>query len=393
MFWSVLLALLPSLVPAQQNNTIGFSFCGDSLHFQLQPSANITFTEDLSDQSIHRFYDSLSAGDYAPIVDCLLSYRKAHQSDDWLFYQLIRKVAQQISPKAQNYNRYTLYKWFLLIKSGYDAMLTISGNRVLFYIRCDENIYNIPTRIRDNKQYVCLNYHDYANIDFQKTRFAVVDIAHPEAQGIFSYKITKLPDFPVSDYVKKDLQFVYNANEYHFTVKLSSQVETMFTNYPVVDYASYLNIPLSRETYNSLIPVLRRNVKGLSKKNGVDYLMHFTRYAFLFETDTKVFGDEKRLSPEQTLFYNQSDCEDRVALFFCLVKEIYNLPMIVLTYPNHVTIAVQFDKPVGHAIEYEGLKYSICEPTPQREDLQVGQILPELKKVKYEVAYVYRPKK
>ncbi|WP_315820150.1 hypothetical protein [Paraflavitalea speifideaquila] len=105
----------------------------------------------------------------------------------------------------------------------------------------------------------------------------------------------------------------------------------------------------------------------MSTKNGVDYLMRFTRYAFLFETDSKNFGTEKRLSPEQTLFYEQSDCEDRVALFFYLVKEIYNLPMIVLAYPKHVTIAVQFDKPRGKSIVYNGNKYSICEPTPQKK--------------------------
>ena len=131
----------------------------------------------------------------------------------------------------------------------------------------------------------------------------------------------------------------------------------------------------------------------MSVKNGVDYLMRFTRYAFLFEPDTHVFGREKRLSPEQTLLYDQSDCEDRVALFYCLVKEIYNLPMIVLTYPKHVTIGVQFEKPVGQPIVFNGRKYTICEPTPQKEDLMVGQLLPELKKAPYEVAYVYTPQR
>ncbi|MEI2740451.1 MAG: hypothetical protein V9F01_16890 [Chitinophagaceae bacterium] len=62
------------------------------------------------------------------------------------------------------------------------------------------------------------------------------------------------------------------------------------------------------------------------------------------------------MSPEQTLLYEQSDCEDRAALFFCLVKEIYNLPMIVLAYPEHVTIAVKFNKPVGTPIIYNGHK-------------------------------------
>ena len=177
-----------------------------------------------------------------------------------------------------------------------------------------------------------------------------------DTQKGFSYKITRLPVFNPGDYQEKDLQFNYNENDYHFKVRLNPQIKTIFANYPVVDYESYFNIPLSKETYSSLIPLLKKNVKRMSTKNGVDYLMKFTRYAFLFKPDSEVFGSEKRLSPEQTLLNEQSDCEDRAALFFFLVKEIYNLPMIVLAYPEHVTIAVKFDKPVGTPIIYNLFK-------------------------------------
>ena len=121
--------------------------------------------------------------------------------------------------------------------------------------------------------------------------------------------------------------------------------------------------------------------------------MRFTRYAFLFETDLKIFGEEKRFSPEQTLLYDHSDCEDRAALFFYLVKEIYNLPMIVLSFPQHVTIAVKFNKPVGKPILYNGSQYSICEPTPQNQDLNMGKMLPSLHNISYEVVYTYNPGK
>ena len=107
----------------------------------------------------------------------------------------------------------------------------------------------------------------------------------------------------------------------------------------------------------------------------------------------KNFGKEKRLSPEQTLLYENSDCEDRAAFFFYLVKEIYDLPMIVLSYPEHITIAVQFSKSVGNPIYYKGNEYSICEATPQRQDLKLGQSIPHLKKVPFDVVYEYRPQK
>ena len=394
LFLTLLIAFRPIVSLAQANiPLIQFDFCGEPIEFRFNKALIPKGTVLLNQEAIRSFYDSINNNDYQPIINALYAYRSKYQPNDWLYYQLIRRTAQQISPKGENYDRYTLYKWFLLTKTGYDAILTISGNRILFYVRCDENTYNIPNRISNGKQYVCLNYHDYGNIDFEKNKFTEVIIPVTEAQNSFSYKITHLPEFKPADYKEKDLHFSYNENEYHFKVKLNTQIATLFTNYPVVDYGMYLNIPLSQETYRSLIPLLRKNVKGMNTKSGVDYLMRFTRYAFMFEPDYKHFGSEKRLSPEQTLLYDQSDCDDRVALFFCLVKEIYNLPMIVLTYPNHVTIAVQFDKPVGKPIIYNGNKYTVCEPTPQKEDLSIGQLLPKLNKAPYEIAYVYTPAK
>jgi hypothetical protein len=383
------IAICPSNAAA---NTIQFDFCGEPIVFDFDQKVVPTGPVLSNEASITAFYKNLNPTDYDPIIKALVAYKEKFKPNDWLYYQLIRKAAQQISPKTEDYHRYTLYKWYFLSRSGYDALLATSGNYILFYIRCDENTYNIPNRVVKGKQYVCLNYHDYGNnIDFQKNKFSIIDLGVPDARNSFSYKITHLPEFRSGDYKVKDLYFNYNENEYHYKVKLNNQVQSLFINYPVVDYALYLNIPLSHETYYSLIPLLKKSVKGLSVKNGVDYLMRFTRYAFLFESDSEVFGSEKRLSPEQTLLYDQSDCEDRVALFYCLVKEIYNLPMIVLTYPKHVTIAVQFNKPIGKPIVYNGNKYSVCEPTPQKEDLMLGQLLPELKKAPYEVAYVYTP--
>lgn len=384
----------PDALFGQPGDTpVEFNFCGQPIAFTYNKTAVPVAPVALSEANIQAFYQNATKDGYEQVIRALLEYKQNHKPDDWLFYQLIRQTAQHISPKAADYLRYTLFKWFFLTHTGYDASLAISNGRILFYVRCDENIYDIPTRAINGKQYVCLNYHDYGSIDFLKERFTAVDLPVPEAKQVFSYKITHLPEFKPSDYKEKELSFNYNESDYHFKVKLNSQIQTLFTNYPVVDYELYLNIPLSNETYQSLIPLLKKSVKHMNVKSGVDYLMRFTRYAFLFQRDAEHFGSEKRLSPEQTLLYEKSDCEDRVALFFFLVKEIYDLPMIVLTYPSHVTIAVQFDKPIGKPIVHNGKIYSVCEPTPQKKDLKLGQLMPDLNKAAYEIAYIYNPSK
>lgn len=392
--WSLLLSLwitAPCLSQGRQS-VLQFDFYGDTMTIPDDSWTHASFGNNLTETAIDSFYHDVIKGNYKPVVSMLLAYKDQKHLNDWFFYQLIRKTAQQISPKADNYERYTLYKWFLLAKCGYDANLSIRGKELLFYVKSSDNIYDIPYYTKDNNQYVCLNYHDYGKTDLDTdNETQAVRIVIPEAKKAFSYRVTQMPEFTASDYAEKRIQFQYGNKSYHFEVKVNPEVQNIFANYPVVDYEAYFNIPLSNETYNSLLPKLREAVAGMKQKKGVDYLMRFTRNAFLFENDQEHFGKEKRLSPEQTLLYNYSDCDDRAALFFYLVKEIYNVPMIVIAYPTHVTVAVKFDKPTGKFIRYKDSEYSVCEPTPQAEDLKVGHISSHLKHMPYQVAYEYNP--
>lgn len=383
-----LLLLLALNVTAQQKS-IHIDFFGESIAVPAH-TPTPAFNE-LSEQSIEAAVAAINTEQMQPYLDALTGYTQKAETDDWLYYQLVRRVAQQLSPKAANYYRYTVYKYWLLLHSGYDARLTYSGNYLLLYVQSNESIYNIPYRMQEGKQYVCLNYHDYGSIDFAQNRFHQIPMHVAADARPFSYKVVRLPQFASTDYTERQVEYEDGGSRYRFRIKVNPQIKTLFTNYPVVDYSLQFNIPLSGPTYQSLIPSLQKEIKGLKPKEGVDFLMRFTRYAFLFKNDSEIFGSEKRMSAEQTLLSEFSDCEDRAALFFFLVKEIYNLPMLVITYPKHVTVAVQFDKPFGNTIEYNGMKYSVCEPSPQRLDLSVGQMLPELKNQAYEIAYAYKP--
>lgn len=371
--------------------TISFPFLGDTIVLNVDEHTKFPNVDVLDDNAIQSFYNEMEKTDYKPLIAQMLDIRNQLQLNDWMYYQFIRYTAQQLSPKSDNYNRYTLCKWFLLAKSGYDAKLSFTQNHLLFYVRTEDNIYGIPYFEKNQYQYVCLNIHDFGQIDFKKEPVIEASVVVPEAQQTFSYKITHMPNFKSSDYAEKQVQFNYQDKIYRFNIKLNPQVKSLFTNYPVADFSTYFNIPLSNETYGSLIPELKKNIEGMPQQKGIDYLMHFTRDAFVYETDQQNFGKEKRLSPEQTLLYDRSDCDDRAGLFFYLVKEIYNLPMIAMLYPTHITIAVQFDTPVGKPVLYNGKSYSVCDPTPQQNDLAIGEVSRRMKHSNYEVVYEYTP--
>lgn len=358
---------------------------------KVKVSSKSVMPSALSAASLNEGLTQLNLLGYQPLIDSMLVYKERYVLNDWLYYQLIRRVAEDLCPKNTNYTGYTLYKWYMLVKSGYDARLALSHQKIIFYIYNDEDISDIPFFMVAGKKYMCLNYHDYAKANLNEDPPKPVELIVPGATNAFSYKVTRMPDFKPQDYADKMLGFTYEHKQYHFSIKLNKEVDKLFANYPGVDFETYFNIPLSKNTYGSLIPLLKKNISKMNQKKGIDYLMRFTRYAFLYENDQENFGREKRMSPEETLLSAYSDCDDRAALFFYLVKEIYNLPMIAMLYPTHITIAVAFNTPVGDPIWYKGKNYSVCEPTPEKEDLPIGKLAANLVNVPYQIVYQYVP--
>ena len=375
-----------------QSKDLRVDFYTDVFQVKADQTLFIDFPSTVSNTAILNAYIHLNSSNFKPLLDSLLTYKKEHQLNDWLYYQLVRRIAQQLSPKEVNYGAYTLYKWFILVKSGYDARLALSHQKIIFYVFNDEDIEDIPFFMVGDKKYMCLNYHDYAKVNLNDDPPVPVKINIENADQAFSYKVTRMPDFKPAQDIEKKLEFVYDRKAYHFSIKVNTNIQAVFANYPGVDFETYFNIPMTRETYSSLIPLLKKNIARMNEKKGVDYLMRFTRYAFLYENDQENFGKERRMSPQETLMSAYSDCDDRAALFFYLVKEIYNLPMIALLYPTHITMAVEFHKPVGEPIVYKGKVYSLCEPTPELEDLGIGQMSAQLRNIPYRIVYQYEPR-
>lgn len=129
MLFACLLLLSTTNLCAQSARRICFAFYDGTFNADADTLVIVDPTPDLSAKNIKNFYDNVDAGYYKPLVSALLSYKQDHQLNDWLYYQLVRKTAQHISPKEKNYSRYTLYKWFLMVKSGYDARLALAGKK------------------------------------------------------------------------------------------------------------------------------------------------------------------------------------------------------------------------------------------------------------------------
>ncbi|MEO6149576.1 MAG: hypothetical protein ABIN95_07620, partial [Mucilaginibacter sp.] len=233
LFGILLLSLTLTASHSQsKRRALAFDFYSSNFKADADSSLFINVPQILAEKDVKAFYTAISKANYQPVVDSLLAYKYKYRLNDWLYYQLVRKTAQQISPKADNYGRYTLYKWFFMTSSGYDARLAITAdNKVIFYVYNNEDVTDIPFFIVDGKKFMCLNYHDYAKADLHKDSPMPVDISIPGATNAFSYIVTRMPDFKPENYIEKKLQFTYGHKVYHFNVKLNPEVEKIFANY------------------------------------------------------------------------------------------------------------------------------------------------------------------
>jgi hypothetical protein len=88
---------------------------------------------------------------WSEIIPELSIIRKKLNLSDWHYYQLIRKVSQQLVPKEKDYWGYTYCKWFFLARSGFRPLLCTIDDKLLLYIQSNSSIYNIPIKIIDEK--------------------------------------------------------------------------------------------------------------------------------------------------------------------------------------------------------------------------------------------------
>jgi hypothetical protein len=370
----------------QENRQLDFIGASLSLPASQTPCPAI----DFQDKQAMFAFDRWMEEQLITLIPEMQELRNRQNLSDWFYYQLIRRVADRLIPKSADYHGYTMAKWHLLRASGFEPLVVLEASRIWLYIRTEDTVYNLPGRMLDGRQFICINAHDYG-FDEHRTPDIQSRLASSPDSKPFSFGIDKLPEFPTAAYENKSFAFHVGKRQERLNISLNTALAGLLKNYPVIDYRHHFNIPLSKQTHASIVSQLREKLARMDTHRGIEYLLQFTRHAFPFAADTEVFGRERRYSPEETLLYQSSDCEDRAALFFYLVRELYDLPMVVLTFPNHVSVAVDLKDNRGKVVRYEGREYTLCEPTPQRKDLRPGEALKGVHDGPYEISYAYRP--
>jgi hypothetical protein len=348
------------------------------------PAMRVSEPRTLNNSSIRSVYNQLQRRPTQVLLNQLLAAKGRYALNDFLFFKLARNTVSVIyegeSPLAQEI---TLYK--LLIDSGFDARLTFRGDRIFVNVHTKEDLFEVPIIEAKGRTYANISCLDG---DCKGRQRLYIFNDHPNPRGkSFGFQLRKWPELARQP-VNRDLRFSFHGVPQDLRVTFDKTMVDIMSDYPFIHEYCYLETPLSPTLAGSLLPQLRGYMEGMDQQQQLELLTSFTRSAFAYKEDSEYFGRSKPMVPEELFGYSYSDCEDRSALFYALVRDLLDLPMAVIAYDDHLTVAVGSDMP-GDSFFYRGQRYVFCDPTGPRNSSRIGQIPPGYENKTFNVIGTY----
>jgi hypothetical protein len=348
---------------------------------------DIQYSGNIREESMVGYYKRLERSSFYVILEELDKYKCTYNLNDWLYYKLMKAAVKEYyrgGSKAQ----IELTTWFLLSKKGWNTRLAYSGESVFVYVFTEDELFEIPMIDDDGKTFVNLTGIGMKN----KLRQGIYMLNFtPGPNGVaFSFYLESLPRFQPNQETRS-FSFHFKDQKYQIDIQVDKRIKMLMDDYPIFAENEYLEVPFSETVENSLIPQLKVFLKGKNEAEALEFLVAFTRSSFRYKKDQEYFGDSKPMIAEEVFHYPFSDCEDRSALFYRLVKELLDLPMLIIAYPEHLTIAVAFSpQKGGDVIRFRGRNYYICDPTGPVNSTEIGWIPKEFRNTRFEIIGTYK---
>lgn len=355
-------------IAKNNEDTCTFDFYGNSILLSYDKSFYNTYDEKIGDKSFDIFCKKMQKTNYKNLIKQLNSFSKSFQLDDLGFYLLL---SQFVESAYENYsdNYKTLFKWFILSKKGFSTYIAYNDKDLKIYGK-----FNIPLR---GVKKIEVENESYFDLSFEQNKtstkwYLYNNSSNKKAQRKLSIDFNKNPLFK-NDTISKTYKFYYDK-EYVINATINKSLIDYYNNMPqILLQKPYTYYKLSSYVELSLISDLKKIINNRNQNDAINIILSFVQ-SLKYQADTLQFGYERAFFPEETLYYDYSDCEDRALLFACLVKELLGVKSIFIEYALHANIALLIypDKSNLKSITYKGQNYIICEPTMY--GFKVGEI-------------------
>jgi hypothetical protein len=329
--------------------------------------------------SLNQFYDKYRQNNYHVLLQSFQKQKDSLELNDWMYYKLIKKTVEQFYSKEKLMFKDAVV-WFYLFETGYDVRVLFDENDLFLYAAIDstdkEN-FDICAEIMVNgkRKYSLLNKistpTQYDNIASKINR-----------QGnFFNIYTKKLPLLTPQPIIKK-VDFYIEAEYYELDFYIDKTLIDIWADAPSGCLGISFDVPLSTLTYSSLIPQIIEITKDKNILVKVDIILNFVTNTSIHRDDRVIYFREKYMTPEEALYYEYSDCDDRSSIFYFLIREILDIPLIVVNYQNreHVNVGVALNENIEFKspYEYKGVDFFICEPS-SIGTTKVGEFQDDLK--------------
>ena len=307
--------------------------------------------------SVSTAWTELSDGRFDIMFSDCMEIRKNLKLNDWGYFQLAKKVAEEFC-ESKNSNNSKILQAFLMTQAGYKIRMGRYNNKLFLLFPVSEPV-NGKSFVRiDNQQYYMLD--DDAAL---AKSIYICDAAFPGEIG-FSLDMPEVPELKVSTSISR----VHKSRKYpdlSIEIEPNMNLISFFNTYPQAPWKTFAYGSLSQRTKDIIYPVIRKAIEGKSESAAANMIINLIQTGFEYKTDHEQFGQERSLFGDESLFYAYCDCEDRAILYSILVRDLLGLKAALLHYPGHLAAAVCFSdgKVYGDYLEVNGDKYTVCDPT------------------------------
>lgn len=341
------------------NTLYQFTAFGTTYQVRLNDQCKFTLNS-VSENAIADAVDNFRDMKYDNLLHDCLVIRKENQLSDWAYYEVLRELTNQFCGKGTNES--VLLLGYLYSQSGYKLRIGRDDNKLMLLLASQHTIYNKVGYILDGTKYYL--------IDSESKNLRITGASFPNETGLslainkvqkFDYKPSPTrtirsrdyPDFKVTVHTNKNLLSFYDT-----------YLRSSINNELMTQWAFYANTPIASEVREELYPQLHAYLDKFDQEEAVNRLLNLIQTGMVYKLDDEVWGGDRAFFPEETLFYPYCDCEDRSILMSRLVRDILGLKTILIYYPGHLAMAVNFTVPVsGDCIIVDGKKFFVCDPT------------------------------
>lgn len=368
-----IIAQEPPAKSAYDGKTLSVDFFGEALEVPCNKD-ELPYMSALNEQNFSvmwtKYSDTTSA-----TVKFLEEYVASRHLNGWGCYQLVKRISEQAYDEKNPNERIALQS-YLLSQLKYRAQVAMSRNDLVLLLPFNETIYGVTYLTVDGQKFYIFSYRDSLCPCFRtyNQKFEYAD-------KIFSAALTgemKIGEMKTMEFERLGAMLgqKLEAPIYMGTIGL-------LYSYPLLDNITYYKQGFSEEFATAILTPLREKIKGKSDTEAVHYLLNFVQNGFGYVDDMKVFGRQKQLFVEESFFYGQNNCKDRVGVFSWLVRELVGLDVIGVRFEGnkesngigHITCAIAFKEDVaGDYYTYKGKRYVVCDPT--YINAGIGQAMP-----------------